>query len=80
MKVGEMQQLEGNFILQIGNFCQSELKSSPKVDNKTRRPVWTRDCHGSAKTGYYTWPLIPIIHGSDPQIYMDICDPYTIFG
>ena len=37
--------------------------------------IWlpqNRDCHGSAKTRYYPWPLIPIIHRSDPWIYMEI--------
>ena len=27
-----MQQLQGNFTLQMGYFCQSELKSSPEVE------------------------------------------------
>ena len=31
-----------------------------------------RNCHGSAKTGYYLWPLIPVIHRSDLWIYMKI--------
>ena len=40
--------------------------------------IWTwgihthRDCHGSAKTRYYLWLLIPVILRSDLWIYMEI--------
>ena len=33
---------------------------------------WDRDCHGLAKTGYYPWPLIHVIHGLDSWIYNEI--------